>query len=528
MLTAIILCRKNSRRLKSKHFYKIGKLPLIENLIGCISLNKNINEIFLATGSKKKNFIFEKKLKNRYKNIKYYYHQNEYNVTERVANLSKKIKNNYFVLVSGDCPLVDNNYINTTYKTLIEKKKYDLIQLENSTIEGHNVYKKKIWHKINKLSKHKDYKEHPGLVLKYKKKEFQIKNIDANKSKRFQKFKEKNKIRMSVDTKSDLDFFNLSYQFLKKQKKFFNYENVQSLKKINDACNSHVVQQTPFVKRITIYLITSKSNKIGLGHYKRSQSLKREIEETTNYFVKLVLLKNNKDLKKINKLKNNFLIIDLPKDLLNKIYFKYKPKKTIFIDNTKKLKNIINIVPGITKFDKNYLSGKKYLIINRDINFINHKFKKIENYNIVIPGGVSKVPSKIIKFCAEEKKEKFIFVINKKNNYKIINFLKKNNIQFLDKPKNFFSIIKQSKRQIIRHGVLTYEMLALNKKPFVWKYNEPQKRIKDINYLNKKGLINIFNKKNFLKTDYKLGNQNKFKTGAEGVLKEIIKFTKKK
>ena len=526
MLTAIILCRKNSRRLKSKHFYKIGKQPLIENLIDCISLNKNINEIFVATGPKKNNFIFEKKLKHKYKNIKYYYHDNEYNVTERVANLSKLIKNNYLVLISVDCPLIDNNYINTSYQTLIEKKKYDLVQLENSNIEGHNVYKKKIWYKINKLSDHKDYKEHPGLVLKYKKKKFQIKNIDANKSKRFQKFKENKKIRMSVDTKSDLDFFNLSYQFIKKQKIFFNYENVQSLKKINYLCNSHVVQQTPFVKRITVYLITSKSNKIGLGHYKRSQSLKREIEETSNYSVKLVLLKNSKDLKKINKLKNHFLIIDLPKELLNKIYLKYKPKKAIFIDNTTKLKNIINIVPGITKSNKNYLSGEKYLIINRDINLINHQYKKIENYNIVIPGGVSKVPEKIIKFCTKEKKEKFIFIINKKNNYKILNTLKKNNIQFLDNPKNFFKIIKQSKRQIIRHGVLTYEMLALNKKPFVWKYNETQKRITDINYLNSKGLINTFNNKNLLKTNYKLGKKNKFKIGAEGVLKEIIKYTK--
>ena len=71
-------------------------------------------------------------------------------------------------------------------------------------------------------------------------------------------------------------------------------------------------------------------------------------------------------------------------------------------------------------------------------------------------------------------------------------------------------------------------MLALNKKPFVWKYNEPQKRIKDINYLNSKGLINTFNEKNFLKTNYKLGKQNKFETGAEGVLKEMIKYTKQK
>ena len=60
MLTAIILCRKNSRRLKKKHFFRIGKLTLIENLIQCINQNKEINEIYLATGPKKNNYIFEK------------------------------------------------------------------------------------------------------------------------------------------------------------------------------------------------------------------------------------------------------------------------------------------------------------------------------------------------------------------------------------------------------------------------------------------------------------------------------------
>jgi len=60
MLTAIILCRENSRRLKQKHFYKIGNKPLIENLIENINENKNINEIYIATGPKKKIIILKK------------------------------------------------------------------------------------------------------------------------------------------------------------------------------------------------------------------------------------------------------------------------------------------------------------------------------------------------------------------------------------------------------------------------------------------------------------------------------------
>ena len=144
MLTAIILCRENSRRLKQKHFYKIGNKPLIENLIKNINENKNINEIYIATGPKKKNYNFKKNLKNKFNHVKYYYHINEFNVTERVCDLSKKIKNNFFVLISGDCPLIDNNFINLSYQFLYKEKKFDFIKIKNSFIEGHIVYKKKI------------------------------------------------------------------------------------------------------------------------------------------------------------------------------------------------------------------------------------------------------------------------------------------------------------------------------------------------------------------------------------------------
>ena len=57
MITAIILARANSSRLKNKHILKIGKYTLLENIYLKLKKNKNISEIFLATGSKKKKKI---------------------------------------------------------------------------------------------------------------------------------------------------------------------------------------------------------------------------------------------------------------------------------------------------------------------------------------------------------------------------------------------------------------------------------------------------------------------------------------
>ena len=528
MLTAIILCRKNSRRLKKKHFFRIGKLTLIENLIQCINQNKEINEIYLATGPKKNNYIFEKKLKKKYSYINYYYHVNENNVTERVTYLSRKIKNKNFVLISGDCPLIDNEFINLSNQFLL-KKNYDFISLKNSNIEGHAVYSKKIWEKINKLSDLKDFKEHPGLVTKFKRDHFYKNLIDVTKSKKFEKFKSKKKVRMSVDTRSDLNFFNQAYLHLKYLKKKFNYKNVKNLENIFKENNSHVFQQLPFSKKIKVIIITSKSYKIGLGHLKRSQSLKREIEESTNFEVKLFIIKNMKDLNKISKIKDLNLVIDLPNHLIKKIYYKFHPKNSIFVDNTLKFKNVLNIVPGIISPNKNCLSGKKYLIINRDIDLINNKKKIVkEKYNIVIPGGVSKVPKKILDFCINNKKEKFLFVINKKNNKENLKILKQNKIEFLQNPRNLFELIKASKRQLIRHGVLTYEILAMKMKPFIWTFDENKKRNDDIRYLKKKGYANIFNEVNFFKISNLISKKKKIDVGAQGFLKKVIELTKNK
>ena len=54
MLTAIILCRSKSSRFPNKHFSKVGRKTVLEIIIDKLIKNKNINEIYLATGIKNK------------------------------------------------------------------------------------------------------------------------------------------------------------------------------------------------------------------------------------------------------------------------------------------------------------------------------------------------------------------------------------------------------------------------------------------------------------------------------------------
>ena len=122
-ITAIIICRYNSSRLKGKHFKKIGDKSLIMHLIDSLLEIKFINEIYIATGPRNKNSIFQKKLSQYYPKIKFYFHKNEDKVLERICYLSKKINKN-ILTISGDCPIISKEFIT---KSFIKFKKKNLI-----------------------------------------------------------------------------------------------------------------------------------------------------------------------------------------------------------------------------------------------------------------------------------------------------------------------------------------------------------------------------------------------------------------
>ena len=110
MITAIILCRHSSSRLPGKHFKKIGNNRIIDLILNKLKKNKYISETYIATGKKSINEIFYKKIKSKkFKNLKFYFHNKENDVTKRVYETTKKIQNNYSLIISGDCTLIDND-----------------------------------------------------------------------------------------------------------------------------------------------------------------------------------------------------------------------------------------------------------------------------------------------------------------------------------------------------------------------------------------------------------------------------------
>ena len=111
------------------------------------------------------------------------------------------------------------------------------------------------------------------------------------------------KYRISVDTESDLEFLNYVFYLLKKKKKEFNLKNFLRIKNLQ-ILNKHVLQRDPIQKKIKVLIITSKDKQVGLGHFKRSLVIKREINERFNSTIDIFNINSNSNFKKLeNKLK---------------------------------------------------------------------------------------------------------------------------------------------------------------------------------------------------------------------------------
>ena len=129
--------------------------------------------------------------------------------------------------------------------------------------------------KVNQLSNEIKFRENPGYVIKDCPQKFNVKEVNLPL-----KFCIDRKIRLSIDTQSDLDFFRLLYI---KEKKKIDLISVKKNKNLS-LINEHVRQKKPEDDNEKIIkIITIKSKKYGLGHYKRMMVLKRNIR---NIFIK--------------------------------------------------------------------------------------------------------------------------------------------------------------------------------------------------------------------------------------------------
>ena len=411
----------------------------------------------------------------------------------------------------------------------LKNSDFDFIKPRKKIIhEGLTLFRTNIWKKVFQLTKKKYQKEHPGYVVKEYSKKFNIKTYLPKK------YEKEKKFRISVDTKSDFDFFNYLHNLLKRKKRKFNLINVIKIKKKN-VLNKHVFQRVANPKKIpNIIIITTFSKSLGLGHMARSKVLLREIQETTQSIPKIFLLNSARSddvmLKKnvfyIKKISRNLLkyadkvIIDLPEKVLSKEKKKLPDNsKIIIVDNYyKEFKKINFIIPSIKKYSikkNNIYSGNDYLILSRDINYQNSINNKLLYKKLLVLSGSNNIDKKTYDLISKNKNIKILLgSLIKKKEYKKIKKITKNVIL---NPNNLFQIIKQSKIIYCKFGITALEVIALGKKPIIIDHFRNNQTVIDVNYLIKNNLVSPIDfkchltKKNNLKIDINKSLKNVMK-----------------
>ncbi|TGL52958.1 aminotransferase class III-fold pyridoxal phosphate-dependent enzyme [Leptospira meyeri] len=105
---AIIQARLGSTRLPNKVMKEVNGKPLIEILLSRLSKSKIINQIILATSTKKEN----DPLQNLVEKLGYtVYRGSEQNVLERYYFAAKEAGADVVIRITGDCPLIDPNVV---------------------------------------------------------------------------------------------------------------------------------------------------------------------------------------------------------------------------------------------------------------------------------------------------------------------------------------------------------------------------------------------------------------------------------
>lgn len=219
-MIALLQARTNSKRLNKKILRKINNVPMFLVIINSLKKSKYIKKIILTTSVYKSDNTLISICKK--KKINYFRGDLE-DVSKRIKDLLLKlrIKENYFVRISADSPLIDFNLIDKFIK-ITHKKKPDITTntFKRSFPKGQSIeiIKSSVFLNNQKKFKRKADKEHVTQYFYRNFKKFKILNI-----------KNKNNyshLNMCVDTKFDLKKIRYIYKKIFKNKKYIPWERL--------------------------------------------------------------------------------------------------------------------------------------------------------------------------------------------------------------------------------------------------------------------------------------------------------------
>ena len=210
-MLVIIQARTSSKRFKNKILYPLYDKPLILHVIEKIKKSKKV-KIVVSTSKNKEddklvNFLISNGIR--------YYRGSLNNVAKRLYDTAILERENFFLRISGDSPLIDFRIINKIINIFEKKKNFDLITnvFPRTFPSGQSVeiIKTKTLGKNLRFFSKLD-KEHVTRYFYRNSSKFKIKNFVNNKH-------TKNK-KLSIDTRDELKTILRSFT----KKKFLNFQ----------------------------------------------------------------------------------------------------------------------------------------------------------------------------------------------------------------------------------------------------------------------------------------------------------------
>jgi len=247
---ALVIARPDSSRLPDKHNRMIGNRTMMDWIL--TRLEGVVDDVVICTT--KKGITYYKRYVGGRVNV-VAPEEDDNNVLGRIRKAAEIYKGKYYLIISGDCPLISAPIMKDLLKQLIVNRNFDACMLGDGT--SHCGADAISWEGIQKFEQGENLSLNlvPNLNL------FRLMSLPTFYA----------NFRATVDNHADIAFLNECYSLLGND---FTFEGVSDLIKTTpsiNGLNAHVSQKDINFKvdKPNVALIAEGDSKIGVGHIAR-------------------------------------------------------------------------------------------------------------------------------------------------------------------------------------------------------------------------------------------------------------------
>lgn len=280
-VVAFVVARLSSSRFPAKHLRVIGDKRIIDWTIGGLKQSRQIDQIVIATVAEPENEPLRQIALDE--QVEFFWYEGEVDhVTTRLRKAAEAYDADICLLISGDCPLIHGPLIDHLVRDLKSEPDADFVQVSpdkegNAPVtEGIGVYRKSAWQRGDDLSDRPELKEHQFPIISRSPEIFTpVHSILPPECYGV-------KHRLSVDTRSDLEFMNEVYRELEELSRPFALPEVIRLINNNESLrqiNAHVYQRRLVERLKKALFVVDAGGPFGYGHLMRCIELGHQMVE---------------------------------------------------------------------------------------------------------------------------------------------------------------------------------------------------------------------------------------------------------